>query len=67
MPMAASPSSAGVTLPARGAIRVPRGEGRPMDNLIVRSWRELAGDWKVWVWIVVCLAVATISSVLGYD
>jgi hypothetical protein len=38
-----------------------------MSNLTVRNWRELAGDWKVWVWIGVCLAVATISSLLGYD
>jgi hypothetical protein len=38
-----------------------------MSNLTVRSWRELAGDWKVWVWIAVCLAVATIGSLLGYD
>jgi hypothetical protein len=38
-----------------------------MSNLTVRSWRELAGDWKVWVSIALCLAVATISSLLGYD
>jgi hypothetical protein len=38
-----------------------------MSNLTVRSWRELAGDWKVWVWICVCLVIATVSSLLGYD
>ena len=38
-----------------------------MGNLTMRSWRELAGDWKFWTWIAVCLLVAAISSLLGYD
>jgi hypothetical protein len=38
-----------------------------MGNLTVRSWRELASDWKVWLCVFVCLAVATVSWLLGYD
>ena len=38
-----------------------------MSNLTVRSWRELASDWKVWLCIIVCLVAATISWILGYD
>jgi hypothetical protein len=38
-----------------------------MSNMTVRSWRELAGDWKVWVSIAACLVIATLSLLLGYD
>jgi len=38
-----------------------------MTNLTVRSWRELAGDWKVWLSIALCLLVGTVSWLLGYD
>jgi hypothetical protein len=33
----------------------------------VRTWRELATDWRVWLGIVVCLLIGTIAWLLGYD
>jgi hypothetical protein len=32
-----------------------------------RRWLELAMDWKVWLSLVVCLLIATIAAILGYD
>ena len=32
-----------------------------------RTWLKLATDWKVWVLTVLCLLVATIAWLLGYD
>jgi hypothetical protein len=38
-----------------------------MSNPTVRSWRELATDWKVWLSIAVCLLIGTLGWLLGYD
>jgi hypothetical protein len=33
----------------------------------IRAWRELAADWKVWLSLLLCLLIATIAWLLGYD
>jgi hypothetical protein len=32
-----------------------------------RTWLELATDWKLWVLTALCLLVATIAWLLGYE
>jgi hypothetical protein len=38
-----------------------------MSGMQQRSWREMMSDWMMWVSIAVCLVVATIAWLLGYD
>jgi hypothetical protein len=38
-----------------------------MSDWSMRTWRELASDWRLWLCIVACLAVAAITTLLGYD
>jgi len=38
-----------------------------MNNLPKPSWHDLASDWKVWLWILGCVLVATLAWLLGYD
>jgi hypothetical protein len=38
-----------------------------MNDQPMRGWRELAVDWRVWASLVVCLLIATVAWVLGYD
>jgi hypothetical protein len=38
-----------------------------MNELPARAWRDLAADWRVWVSLVLCLLVATLAWLLGYD
>jgi UDP-N-acetylmuramyl pentapeptide phosphotransferase/UDP-N-acetylglucosamine-1-phosphate transferase len=45
--------------------RDPR--GHYFGDSAMRSWRELATDWRVWLCVVLCLLVALITSLLGYD
>jgi hypothetical protein len=33
----------------------------------IRAWRDLASDWKVWLSLALCLLIATIAWLLGYD
>ena len=33
----------------------------------IRAWRELATDWKVWLSLALCLLIATVAWLLGYD
>ena len=33
----------------------------------IRAWRELATDWRVWLSLALCLLVATVAWLLGYD
>jgi hypothetical protein len=33
----------------------------------IRAWRELATDWKVWLSLALCLLIATLAWLLGYD
>ena len=32
-----------------------------------RAWRDLAADWRVWLSLALCLLIATIAWILGYD
>lgn len=38
-----------------------------MSRSFMRTWRELATDWRVWLCIFVCLLIAAITTMLGYD
>jgi hypothetical protein len=38
-----------------------------MSRSFMRTWREVATDWRVWLCIFVCLLIATITTLLGYD
>ena len=38
-----------------------------MSQPSTRSWRDVAGDWRIWVWVAICLVVATVAWLLGYD
>ena len=38
-----------------------------MNDLPARAWRDLAADWRVWVSLVLCLLIATLAWLLGYD
>jgi hypothetical protein len=33
----------------------------------IRAWRDLAADWKVWLSLALCLLIATVAWLLGYD
>jgi hypothetical protein len=33
----------------------------------IRAWRDLAHDWKVWLSLALCLLIAALASLLGYD
>jgi hypothetical protein len=46
---------------------VGHSRGDYVSDLPMRTWRELASDWKVWLCIVLCLLIAAITSLLGYD
>jgi len=32
-----------------------------------QTWRETVTQWRVWLYLAVCLLVATIAALLGYD
>jgi hypothetical protein len=38
-----------------------------MNDLPARAWRDLAADWRVWVSLLLCLLIATLAWLLGYD
>ena len=38
-----------------------------MNDPSVRPWREVATDWRVWLCTALCVLVATIAWLLGYD
>jgi hypothetical protein len=38
-----------------------------MTSPTVRAWRDLAADWRVWLSLALCLLVATLAWILGYD
>jgi hypothetical protein len=38
-----------------------------MTDHPMRAWRELATDWRVWASLVLCLLIATVAWLLGYD
>jgi hypothetical protein len=38
-----------------------------VSEMSVRTWRQLATDWRVWLTVSGCLLVATIAWLLGYD
>jgi hypothetical protein len=53
----------------RSARLVKRGvaSGSQVNAAPRPTWRELATDWRLWLWLAVCLLVATIAWLLGYD
>jgi hypothetical protein len=60
---------------AVGAVEVDTAP-RPLQSLLwqadvndqpIRAWRELAADWKVWLSLALCLLIATVAWLLGYD
>jgi ABC-type spermidine/putrescine transport system permease subunit II len=45
-----------------------RGAGvNEVSDLSTRPWRELVTDWKTWLSLGVCLLIATLAFLLGYD
>jgi hypothetical protein len=38
-----------------------------MNDLPTRAWRDLAADWRVWLSLALCLLIATLAAILGYD
>ena len=38
-----------------------------MKDLPLRAWREVATDWKVWLSLALCLLIATIAWLMGFD
>jgi hypothetical protein len=38
-----------------------------MNGLRLRTWRETVTDWRLWLSIAVCILVATIAWIAGYD
>lgn len=32
-----------------------------------RTWRDLATDWRIWLFVLLCVLVATLAWLLGYD
>jgi hypothetical protein len=38
-----------------------------MNDLPTREWRDLAADWRVWLSLALCLLIATLAAILGYD
>ena len=38
-----------------------------MSRPFMRTCRQLATDWRVWLCIFVSLLIATITTLLGYD
>jgi hypothetical protein len=40
---------------------------RDAHHLPVRAWRELVTDWRLWLFIVLAVLVASVASFLGYD
>jgi hypothetical protein len=38
-----------------------------MSDVPRRGWQALASNWRIWLWIVGALLVATIAWLLGYD
>ena len=38
-----------------------------MTSPSARAWRDVAADWRVWLGLALCLLVATVAWLLGYD
>jgi hypothetical protein len=38
-----------------------------VSDSLKRPWRELAADWRVWIFVALAFVVATIAWLLGYD
>jgi hypothetical protein len=43
------------------------GGGNDVRDPSGRSWRELVSDWKVWLSLGICLLIATLAWLFGYD
>ena len=42
-------------------------EDRALNDQPIRAWRDIATDWKVWLSLALCLLIATVAWLLGYD
>ena len=65
----ASPSLAAVVLASlpRSAALQFEGWKADVNEQPIRAWRDLASDWKVWLSLALCLLIATVAWLLGYD
>ena len=46
---------------------LPCGYNRHVKDLPLRTWREVATDWKVWLSLALCLIIATIAWLMEFD
>jgi hypothetical protein len=48
---------------------MPRAQrpGSHVNDQPLRAWRELATDWRVWLSLALCVLIATVAWLLGYD
>ena len=53
-------------LPRSAAVQLPRWKA-DVNEQPIRAWRDLASDWKVWMSLALCLLIATVAWLLGYD
>src|SRR5262245_1051166 len=53
-------------LPRSAAVQLPRWKA-DVNEQPIRAWRDLASDWKVWLSLALCLLIATVAWLLGYD
>ena len=54
------------SLSCSAAVQLPPWKADVNDQPL-RAWRDLASDWKVWLSLALCLLIATIAWLLGYD
>jgi len=40
---------------------------KDLPDLPMRAWREVATDWRVWLSLALCLLIATIAWLMGFD
>lgn len=50
-----------------GTIRPWMADVNDVNDQPIRAWRDLAHDWKVWLSLALCLLIATVAWLLGYD
>jgi hypothetical protein len=41
--------------------------GSHLNEQPLRAWRDLATDWRVWLSLALCVLIATVAWLLGYD
>jgi len=45
----------------------PPARKRDAQGLSARDWRALVTNWRLWLLIMLCMLVATVAWLLGYD